>query len=173
MVGKRRLVAKKSKIEGFGLFTTYDINAGELICNLQGEIITIPELKRRYSKGIERICDPIQVSERLYLDLDKPYVYLNHSCEPNAAIVKDVTLMALKHIKRNEEITFDYSTTEWTCDKFGGDFKEWDMDCNCGTSKCRGIVTQFSLLPQKVRMYYHARSALQDFILRKSVKSLS
>ena len=41
--------------------------------------------------------------------------YLNHHCEPNTVIVSDdrgIHLIALDIIKRNDEITFDYNTTE-------------------------------------------------------------
>ena len=44
--------------------------------------------------------------------------YLNHHCEPNTVIVSDVSddrgihLIAIDIINKNEEITFDYNTTE-------------------------------------------------------------
>ena len=44
--------------------------------------------------------------------------YINHHCEPNTAIVTDVSddrgihLIAIDIINKNEEITFDYNTTE-------------------------------------------------------------
>ena len=42
-------------------------------------------------------------------------MYLNHHCEPNSCIVSDkrgIHMFAMDIIKKNEEITFDYNTTE-------------------------------------------------------------
>ena len=41
--------------------------------------------------------------------------YLNHNCEPTAAIVsnvKGIHLLAIEPIKKDDELTFDYNTTE-------------------------------------------------------------
>ena len=41
--------------------------------------------------------------------------YLNHNCEPIAAIVcnvKGIHLLAIEPIKKDDELTFDYNTTE-------------------------------------------------------------
>lgn len=75
----------------------------------------------------------IQVGEDKYLgpsgDFDD---FINHSCDPNSGIQikgKKVVLLAIKDIKQNEEITWDYSTTM--------DEDDWEMDCQCGCLKCR------------------------------------
>ena len=52
--------------------------------------------------------------------------YLNHNCDPNACIVSNehgIHLFTIDSIKKNEEITFDYNTTE---SKITHPFK-----CNC------------------------------------------
>ena len=69
---------RKSRIDHNGLFATVPIRQGELICRMEGEEISIPELKRRYASGCERLTDPLQVREDRYIDLDEPFVYLNH-----------------------------------------------------------------------------------------------
>ena len=53
-------------------------------------------------------------------------MYLNHHCEPNSCIVSDkrgIHLLAIDIIKKNNEITFDYNSTE---DKISHPFR-----CNC------------------------------------------
>lgn len=170
-IGERRLEVRKSGIEGLGLFTKYDIRPGEIICVFQGEVIGIPELKNRYAEGKERITDPLQISERLYLDIDRPYCCANHSCSPNAGIIREATLISLRPIRGGDEITYDYSTTEWTWKRFGKN-KEWEMDCKCDSPKCRRLITQFHLLPREVKMRYYHLGALQDFIIRKIIKSI-
>lgn len=166
----KKFSVKKSTIEGQGIYATVLIEKGEIICAFEGEKISIPELKRRYNEGKERICDPLQVSERRYLDLKKPYVYFNHSCEPSAGLIKSSTLISLREIRPSEEITFDYSTTEWTWDHFGKN-KEWEMKCICGSKICRRTISQFPYLPKNLISEYLQSGILQDFIFRKAKKS--
>lgn len=165
MIGEQ-FVAKRSGIEGVGIYATAPFKKGEVICQMKGEYLTISELKRRYRFGKERVCDPLQISERQYIDLRKPYVFFNHSCVPNAGIRGKSLLVAIKNIKQGEEITYDYSTTEWTYDKFGR-YKGWAMECNCRSRSCRGVIEQFPNLSTGIQNKYLKAGALQDFILRK------
>lgn len=62
--------------------------------------------------------------------------YTNHSCDPNAVVrINEVThalsLVALKPIAANEDITFNYNTTEWDMDE--------KFECSCGN--CQGKRT--------------------------------
>jgi hypothetical protein len=41
-----------------------------------------------------------------------PWLFLNHSCIPNA-MIRDCSLFAIQPISPFEEITFDYNTTEY------------------------------------------------------------
>jgi len=109
---KEKFVVKLSKIEGFGCFATENIRKGEIICLIRGERITFQELKERYTKGKIKICNPLQITEKEYLVIKEPYIYINHSCNPNAGIRKEGELFALKDIKKGQEITYDYSTSE-------------------------------------------------------------
>ena len=166
----KKYQAKTSKIEGIGVFAKTDIKKGETICKFTGEKISVPELKRRYISGKERICDPLQISERQYLNLKKPYIYFNHSCKANAVLIKSSTLVALKNISKGEEISYDYSKTEWTWEHFGKN-KKWEMKCNCGLRSCRKIIKQFPFLPKPLKTAYLKSGLLQDFILGKAKKS--
>ena len=53
--------------------------------------------------------------------------YLNHNCNPNTKVIKhdenNIILLSIVDIKRNEELTFDYNTTE---KRLSHPFK-----CNC------------------------------------------
>lgn len=168
---KENFVVKSSKFEGLGGFAVKNIKRGEVICLMKGERISFQELRRRYSCGKEKICNPLQITEKEYLDLKKPYVYINHSCNPNAGIRKEGELFALKDIKKDQEITYDYSATEWTYEKFGK-YRDWSMECNCKSKKCRGTLGQFPTLSPKLKREYYKAGALQDFILRKLEKKM-
>lgn len=61
--------------------------------------------------------------------------YTNHSCDPNIAplfIGGYYTDVAIKDIKKSDEITLDYA-------QFFSSTK-WSMKCNCGTKRCRKII---------------------------------
>lgn len=165
------MLVKKSNIEGTGGFASKNFKLGEAICRMRGELITFEELKRRYDSGKEKICNPLQVTEKTYIDMTEPYVCVNHSCTPNCGIRKKAELFALTDIKKGEELTYDYSTTEWTYEKFGK-YKEWAMECNCNSEKCRGTLGQFPTLSPKLKKDYFKAGALQDFILRKLEKKM-
>jgi hypothetical protein len=61
--------------------------------------------------------------------------YLNHNCNPNTKIAnenRDIVLLSIMDIKRDEELTFDYNTTE---KKISHPFK-----CNCHGKLIKGYL---------------------------------
>lgn len=118
---------------GYGVYAREWLHAGELLSVWSGEIFhreqlvhLSPEL-RRYS---------LQVEEDLYLVTvhpPEPADFINHSCDPNAGLNGQISLVALRDIAPGEEICFDYATTD------GSPYDEFE--CACGTSLCRGKVT--------------------------------
>ncbi|QQR92317.1 MAG: SET domain-containing protein-lysine N-methyltransferase [Candidatus Iainarchaeum archaeon] len=156
----------ESAIQGTGVVASKNIKKGEALCLMRGERIGVNELKRRYASGKEKISNPLQIGDKKYIDLAAPYVFINHSCAPNCGIRKENELFALRDVKKGEELTFDYSTTEWTHEKFGR-YREWAMECNCGSKKCRGTIGQFPSLEPKLKKQYYKAGALQDYILQK------
>jgi SET domain-containing protein len=163
-----KVEVRKSKIQGKGVFTSADIQKGEAICILRGSRITIAQLKAQYASGEERIDDPLQVSDDEYINLEEPYVFFNHSCTPNAGM-RGTLMFALREIKTGEELTFDYSTTEWSDgSKWGKNWtNDWRIPCHCGSPNCRGEIREFPLLPDKMKREYLQANALPDFILRR------
>ena len=92
----------------------------------------------------------------------EPDRYLNHSCDPNAGIVDNRRLVAIRAIAAGEEIRFDYSTT------MAEDF--WTLECRCGSPLCRGTVTDFRLLPSEVKQRYLELGVVQGFIARTEMR---
>jgi len=169
-VVENKFEINKSKIDGNGALALKPIKKGELICRMRGEEISISELKKRHEIGRERLCDPLQVRESRFLDLFEPYVYINHSCESNAAIVKFNELIAIKDIGIGEEITYDYSLTEWSNDKSRLGHDDWSMECNCKSPLCRGKIREFRFLPKNIQEKYVKQRLVQDHIIRKYKK---
>jgi SET domain-containing protein len=117
------------------------IAAGDVITKLDGPIRDTPT---RYS---------VQIGPREHVDatgdddlssiLDRfPWRFLNHACEPNAAI-RGRLLIALRPIARMEEVTFHYATTEY-------DMAE-PFECRCGSPRCDGLIAGFKQLSPAAR----------------------
>jgi hypothetical protein len=82
--------------------------------------------------------------------------YLNHSCDANAVITGDRTVVAVAPIAVGQEICLDYSTTEAD--------PHWKMTCKCGTPRCRRIIRAVQSLPPE--MYERYRRYLAPFVRR-------
>lgn len=88
-----------SKIHGRGLFATKTIKKGSLLG-------TCETVKSR-SPGEHTLWlddTPVDVTCELR--------YINHSKQPNVAYYEDCTVVALRKIRRGEELTHDYGK-EW------------------------------------------------------------
>lgn len=119
-----------------GVFAIRRIPAGAEILSLEGELVSTPT---RYS---------VQLGEHQHLreptngptpSPDTPWCFLNHACAPNARVDAAARrLVALRDIRRGEEVTFDYLTTEWEMAE--------PFECGCGAEHCRGRIGGFSLL---------------------------
>lgn len=124
-----------------------DFEPGNIILQFQGEIVPRKNLPSNTTGEFDRF---VQIAPDLFmgpsLEADD---YINHSCDPNAGINftgDAVYLVAIKPIKKGEEITWDYSTTIYN--------DNWTMDCLCGAQVCRGRVYEFLKLPQDIQKKY-------------------
>lgn len=140
---------------GKGVFAAQDIRPGDRVLRLRGQVITRAEM---LDLGPHTSMNPLQIAHNLYLELDPPGVFLNHSCDPNAGIKDDIFLEALRPISKGEEICFDYSTT--MLENFES------MQCRCGHHSCRGVITDFIHLPPELQSRYARAGMVQDFIAR-------
>ncbi|MCL4557771.1 MAG: SET domain-containing protein [Deltaproteobacteria bacterium] len=59
--------------------------------------------------------------------------YMNHSCEGNIGFNKNGDFIAIRNIKKGEELTYDYGLAE-----SNPNFK---MICKCGSKRCRKSIT--------------------------------
>lgn len=139
---------------GLGVFAARNIAPGEVILAIEGPHINFAETRRRGP----RECMAIQIGPDLYIDTQPPGVWVNHSCDPNCGIKADRQLTALRAIRDEEEICFDYSTTM--------EEASFTMECLCGAPSCRGVVRDFSTLPPALRRKYLSQGIVMSFILR-------
>lgn len=70
---------------------------------------------------------------------DGAFEFINHSCNPNCYVDKELRLVALRNIKVNEELSYDYCTTEY-------DLEDVQFSCDCKSKNCRGQIKGFKYL---------------------------
>lgn len=138
---------------------------------MSGEETTLEEIITRIQAGQEAASDPFQIGDNLFMDLEETSRSFNHSCDPNVYVRGRDELVALRPIRKGEEITYDYSTTmRYDLEKIRASGNEpWTCPCHCGAYNCRGIINEFSTLPSERRDYYVSNRYLPDFLLRHTV----
>ena len=106
---------------GFLTLAGSDLFKGNVVLKIDGKETS---LRDKYT---------IQVSPNLHIiPNDDSGKYINHSCFPNLMVNERRQFVALMDIKKGEEITFDYNSTE---DELAEQFY-----CNCGHENCRGKI---------------------------------
>lgn len=128
----------KSKLHGKGLFALRDIKKGEIVFIIKGKKVQflIDSKEKAKIAGLNWVG----IGKNKWIDPINHCVYFNHSCDANSAIKGKVTVFATKNIKKDEEVTFDYSLNE--ADIF------WNFKCNCGFKDCRKIVKSIQFISQ-------------------------
>ena len=91
-----RLIPSKG---GRGLFARERVRAGETLLVWGGDVVTGEELKWM-SEEKHRLA--VQIEENLYLVTpnEGPADWVNHSCDPNAGLIGQIVLVALRDIPR-------------------------------------------------------------------------
>lgn len=136
----KKIYIGKSKIHGRGIFADEVIRKGERIQIIKGPVVyKVP----RSAHDSRIIGDWVGVGKNLWIKPEKPFLFLNHSCEPSAAVAGKRLLVALKHIRKDEEITMDYSLTDADL--------HWKIRCHCGAKHCRRYVLPIQKL--SLRMF--------------------
>jgi len=122
----------RPKADGHGIFAREPLMKDEVLAVFGGHVypwdafMALPERERSLS---------LQVEENLFLvpDAIGDGDYVNHSCDPNAGLLGQIALVALRDIQPGEEACFDYAMSDATpYDEF---------DCQCGAPACRGRVS--------------------------------
>jgi hypothetical protein len=148
-----RIEIRKSKF-GKGLFAVKDIEAGTILCNVatREKELTLADTILLESKE----SHAIQIDFDKYFLCESPFLYSNHSCNPNCGINANLEMLALKNIKAGKELFWDYSTSMLE--------HHWTMKCKCGEKNCRKIVTDFDLLPIALQLKYLRMNIVLPFI---------
>lgn len=146
------LAVRNSKF-GKGLFAVENILKNSPIIQIKGEEINFSDSLELGSK--ESFC--LQIGIDQYILPEEPFIFINHSCDPNSGINRTLKLIALRSIAKGEEITWDYSTSMLE--------RHWTMKCQCGSPICRQLISDFDLLPKNVQSHYIRREIVMQYII--------
>jgi hypothetical protein len=130
-----KVASTESPIHGIGLFAIEPITKGEITCVKGGYIFNRQQLNSmpEWFRGAE-----VQIAEDLFIgplmedERDGSMIYSNHSCEPNIGVRGQIVFVAMRDIEAGEELTHDWAMT---------DDDDYRIECQCGSAKCRKVVT--------------------------------
>lgn len=132
---------------GLALIASQPILAGEKLMAFDGAVhewgSTTNNLPNKPPLFLRDHC--IQVSETESRDSTGLARYANHCCEPNCGITDIIWITAMHDIGPGTELTWDYAMTE---------DNDWQLECSCGTPKCRKIIGGYRFLPPDRRAEY-------------------
>ena len=135
---KKLYKIKKSKIDNRGLYAATNIKKNTKIIEYKGKIITVKETETNPKFDNNKAIYLFNLNKKYDLDGDFKYNtarLINHSCDPNCevdGVGLKLWIYAIKDIKKNEELTYDYGFS------FDKDYK--DFPCRCGARKCVGFI---------------------------------
>jgi len=137
------VVIRETEKKGKGIFATRNFKKGETVLKFKIRPIT-KEQAKKLSKDDKNHLG--YAGEGRYFVMRPPERFMNHSCSP-ATYDKVDRIVAMKNIKKGEEITTDYSIAG---------FDNYRMKCHCGSKNCRRIIQgKFTKLPKKLQKKYY------------------
>ena len=171
---ENNVIIKKANCHGKGVFANRDFKKGEILFFDRGDLYNINEYPFLIDESLYDYENDryVQVSETEFLgpykdgsdaDLSAPGYWVNHSCDPNCLVQvqknKNLKIFARRNIKKNEEITYDYSLTMLD--------SSWDCLCKCGSPKCRTKIVEFLKLPEKTQESYIKEKGVPQYIIQR------
>ncbi|PIY97210.1 MAG: hypothetical protein COY66_00760 [Candidatus Kerfeldbacteria bacterium CG_4_10_14_0_8_um_filter_42_10] len=121
------VIVKESKINQQGVFANKDFKKGEIVLRWKPKKILTKEEAAALPEKEKHYISNYQLSE--FILQSPPERYVNHSCDPNTEVINNCDI-ALRDIKKGEEITSDY----------GKDNVFIHFECNCGSKNCRKFI---------------------------------
>ena len=150
---KDLLEIRESKF-GKGLFASRKMSSGIVVCNIPlGKEINFQHSLQLQDKE----SHALQIDFDRYILCVPPFLYSNHSCNPNCAVNTKLEMFAVRDIMEGEELTWDYSTSMLE--------RHWTMKCSCNEPECRKIIADFDLLPQTLQAKYLQMNIVLPFIV--------
>jgi SET domain-containing protein len=112
-----RIVRRRSKVHGWGVFADEPINKNTRIIDYAGELVRSRDSVAREERYLEDGCIWVFRVNRVWsrdAAVDGNVArFINHSCTPNCwweVVGHTIWIRASRRIRRGEELTYDYAT---------------------------------------------------------------
>ena len=157
---------KETSGKGVGVFASEFIPKGTLIWKLTQAKKYTKEEWEKLPEDIKKVCYPDAEGNFIYSE-GKGESW-NHSCNANTWWTADDELSARRDIPKDEEISYDYATTD--IDKSKGNNEEFPWECRCGAKNCRKKLYWNDILRPEIYWLHkgHLPSWVQDFVSKNS-----
>ncbi len=127
---------------GQGLFAAETLEEGAVVERLEGRVVP-------YGKIPESdIRNAFEIDDDRWIVPQSAARHINHSCDPNCHIARNLDVIASRKIVKGEELTIMYN--EVTIDKFmrnSAILPAWDerrtFMCRCGAPNCVGKIDRY------------------------------
>ncbi len=143
------------KYGGMAYFAKHNFKKGDIIIHCFGEIIDHQAGHFSMQIGPKEHYLPTKWTGR----------YLNHSCDPNCFVHTRSDgfpdMIALRNIKKGEEITFGYFMTEYL---WSSRAHEKRISCLCGAKKCAKRILSFSQLSDKQKNNLKKKKLISSYL---------
>lgn len=139
---------------GKGLLANECIKRNSLITKITGRPMQFNEAVLLGDK--ESYPFQINLFEYIAPKQNEIWQYINHSCNPNCGVNENLEIIALRNIKKGEELFYDYSTCMLE--------RHWTMQCQCSSKNCRQSISDFDSLPLSKQKKYIQLGIVQKFI---------
>lgn len=139
----KKIYVSETRNIGKGIYACRNIRKGETLFVAKGLIVHLTPAEADLASRRHLYDNAIEIGKGTWLDPIPGNLlnYINHSCNPNTGIRGTRTFVALRDIRKGEQIVYDYSTTQDDrCDT-------WVLECKCGEKNCRRKIKGVQSLP--------------------------
>jgi len=145
---------RKSKIDnsGWGLFAKEGIKKDEIVGIKAGHIIERQEFDKRGGVSSKTGEATLQIADDFFLgplnskEIEDIMMSVNHSCSPNIGFMGNIIVVAMRDIKKGEELATDYVMHI--------NYPKFNMKCLCNQKGCRKVITGQDWQNKKLQKKY-------------------
>lgn len=122
----KNIIVKKSKINKKGVFAARDFKKGEVVLKWKPKALKKSEAEKLKDSQKHYLH---KTSNNKYYLIQPPERFVNHSCEANTQVKNSSCDVAIRDIKKSEEITSCYGKDALAL-----------FVCKCGSKNCKNVI---------------------------------
>ena len=154
---------KAGSTQGAGIIAARNIYKDEEIIRATGPIVGEQVADTLYySYGIDVL---LQVGLTKWVLPNDAVRFITHSCEPNMGFSAPGIFVAMRHINKGEELTFDYAICEINDEKYN-----WEVNCQCKTQTCRKKISNKDIFNKKLNLIQKYKGYIPKFVLEEAAR---